>query len=479
MQITIDLGGETIDAELPEVPISFPVAPGGTLYGFLQNFYAENLLKKGHLYDAQECREIRAKHAADWPAWRERHYSWNQFCREVNHLPQPEALELAGLLLSRDITSEMQIGGLLGGGSRAAFEKAAGLSPELFIVAWLRIANRYAWLERAATQSLPDPLYDPIPPIRYAGRSWVERVFKRHVEPYLREAFHINGFTLTLDAFAQAVLYAFGYLPGKPVHIPDEIWERAVAGLFGEHHTLALMCAYPGDYFNYIAQEEQSGRAAFFPTPIEVAQVMGEMLTGNGPEPETAEARRAKLLEEVSDLAVGTGNLAWPLMNEFIRGQFIDINPAMVAATRALFAMYAPWFVGSVFCANALEANTEETIRKQARQYAVDAALAYAGFQSCAERKAQAVLEAGQGEQLLGQGRELERTVSHIQARAAARSLKRDYARGGRFIHLLRRLDASEGVNGSPAPPENGRAEKPAGRTRPKPAHPAQLSLFD
>jgi hypothetical protein len=61
MQITIDLGSDTIDAELPEVPITFPVAPGGTLYGFLQNFYPENLLKKGHLYDAQECREIRAK----------------------------------------------------------------------------------------------------------------------------------------------------------------------------------------------------------------------------------------------------------------------------------------------------------------------------------------------------------------------------------------------------------------------------------
>jgi hypothetical protein len=78
MQITIDLGGETIDAELPEVSISFPVAPGGTLYGFLQNFYPENLLKKGHLYDAQECREIRAKHAADWQHWSRRYYNWNQ-----------------------------------------------------------------------------------------------------------------------------------------------------------------------------------------------------------------------------------------------------------------------------------------------------------------------------------------------------------------------------------------------------------------
>jgi hypothetical protein len=381
--------------------------------------------------------------------------------------------------LSRDVTAEMQIGGLLGGGSRAAFEKAAGLSPELFIVAWLRIANRYAWLERAATQSLPDPLYDPIPPICHAGRETVERVFKRQVEPYLREAFHINGFTNTLEAFAQAVLYAFGYLSGKPVHIPDEIWERAVAGLFGKHHTLALICAYPGDYFNQVAQEEESGLAAFFPTPIYVAQVMGEMLSGNEPEPDTAEERRAKLLEEVSDPAVGTGNLAWPWMNTHFRGRFIDVNPAMVAASRALFAMYAPWFIGSVFCANALEEDTEKTIQAQARQYAVDAALAYAGFQSYSERKTQAVLEVGQGEQLLGQGRELERTVSHIQARAAARSLKRDYARGGSLIHLLRQVDAPERANGGPASPQKGRAEKPTARKRPKPAHPAQLSLFD
>jgi hypothetical protein len=129
-----------------------------------------------------------------------------------------------------------------------------------------------------------------------------------------------------LDAFAQAVLYAFGYLPGKPVHIPDEIWERAVAGLFGQQRPLAFMCAYPGDYFNQVAQEEQSGRAAFFPTPIEVAQVMGKMLDGSESDPDTAEARRAKLLEEVSDPAVGTGNLAWPLLNTHLRGRFLDIN---------------------------------------------------------------------------------------------------------------------------------------------------------
>jgi hypothetical protein len=480
MQITIDLGSETVEAELPEVPISFPVAPGGTLYGFLQNFYPENLLKKGHLYDAQECREIRARHAEDWPAWVRHGYTWNMFCREVNHLPQSEALDLTRLLLSRDLTAEMALGGLLGSRRRDAFEKATGLSPERFIVTWLRIANRYAWAERAASQGVPDTLYDPIPPICYSGRETVERVFKKHIEPYLREAFHVKGFTNTLEAFAQAVLYAFGYLPGKPVHVPDEIWERAVAGLFGQHHPLALMCAYPGDYFNHVAQEEQSGRGAFFPTPIEVAQVMGEMLTGNGHEQDTAEARRARLLQEVCDPAVGTGNLAWPLMNDFIRGRFLDINPSMVHATRALFALYAPWFAGRVFCVNSLEANTEKIIREQAHQYAVDAALAYAGFKSYTERKARAVLSEQQGERLLDQTRELERTVSHIQARASARSLKRNHAYGRSLINLLQQLDGPMGEKEKPATRPNGRLEKPTThRRRPKPAHPAQLSLFD
>ena len=59
MQIPIDLGGETIEAELPEVPITFAIAPGGTLYGFLENFFPENLLAKGELFDAEHCREIR------------------------------------------------------------------------------------------------------------------------------------------------------------------------------------------------------------------------------------------------------------------------------------------------------------------------------------------------------------------------------------------------------------------------------------
>jgi hypothetical protein len=57
MQITIDLGRATVEAELPEGPSTFPDAPVRRLYGYLQNFYPENLLKKDYLYGAQACRD--------------------------------------------------------------------------------------------------------------------------------------------------------------------------------------------------------------------------------------------------------------------------------------------------------------------------------------------------------------------------------------------------------------------------------------
>lgn len=471
MQVTLQVGGETVETNFVETPIAFPVAPGGTLYGFLQGLYPENLLKRGYLYDAQECKAIRAKHTGDWHTWAEANYSWNQFCREVNLLNRPEAEYLAGLLLSRDLSAEMLPGGLLGGRNRGSFEQATGLPPETFLVGWLRITNRYAWLERAASQGIPDPLHDPIPPICHSGRETVERVYKQHVAPYLRDAFHVKGHVNTLDVFARAVLYAFGCISSKPAEVGDEVWERAVAGLFGPCHSLTFMCAFPGDYFNQVAQEEQSGRAAFFPTPVEVATLMGEMVQARD-SAGTPEARRAALLEEVADPAVGTGNLVWPLMNSHIRGQFLDINPSMVHATRALFAMYAPWFAGSVFCADALAPDLGNRIREQARQYAIDAALAHAGFHSYRERKVQAFLENGQAQGLVEKAEQSDRLAAHIQARAIGRRQKIESGQVHAFQNMLQQVIPATGRTSTPL-------GKPALRQKPKPAHPAQLSLFD
>jgi hypothetical protein len=483
MQIPIDLGSETIVSELPEVPITFPVAPGGTLYGFLENFFPENLLAKGELFDAEQCREIRAKHADDWAAWANKSYTWNQFCREVNHLSQSEAETHAALLLARDISAEMRQGGLLGGKSQEAFKRATGLAPKTYLVAWMRIANRYAWLGRALETGIPDPLYDPIPPIRHSGRALVEDIYKQHVDPFLRETFYARGYTNTLEVFAQAVLYAFGYLPSKPPSIGDDLWERAVAGLFDERHVLAMMCAYPGDYFNLVALGEESRRAAFFPTPIEVSTLMGEILLGEkAPQVHRSpEERRAELLQEVSDPCCGTGNLAWPLMNDFIRGEFIDINPVMVAATRALFALYAPWFVQSVFSADALATETAQTMQSQSRQYAVDAALAYAGFQSYHHRKAEALTQSRGFPALSRREQQTEILSSHIQARAHARRIKSQTGKIWALLPLLVHTQntSSQNVAGADQMEPSETGWPAPGSRKVRPGLPRQLSLFD
>ena len=324
----------------------------------------------------------------------------------------------------------------------------------------MRIANRYAWLGRALETGIPDPLYDPIPPIRHSGRALVENIYKQHVEPFLRDAFYARGYPNTLDIFAQAVLYVFGYLPAKPASIDNEPWERAVAGLFDERHVLAMMCAYPGDYFNQVALGEESRQAAFFPTPIEVSNFMGEILIGEN-EPQgrgSPEERRAELLQEVSDPCCGTGNLAWPLMNDFIRGQFIDINPSMVHATRALFALYAPWFVQNVFSGDSLDAKTTQTMQSQSRQYALDAALSYAGFQSYARHKAEALAQSAGFPAWTRRTEVVEILSGHIQT---ARSCPQD------AISNRKNLGASSPARASSKPffPEGSRWGKPH-RTR-------------
>ncbi|KAA3643928.1 MAG: hypothetical protein DWQ07_17580 [Chloroflexi bacterium] len=471
---TIPLLGEDTELSIPDSE-GLAILSGGTRWGFLKGFFPESMLLRGGLADLEEV-------LAHYERPESGAYTWNLLLREVNHLSRPAAEGKLKRLLERDVLHETGPGGMYGAGALDGLQAQTGAETiEEFLVTWLRIANRYAWYERFR-QEVPDPIYDPIPPIEFGE---VGDRYKRHVYPYIRDTFHSKGESRALDVISAAILYVFGFIAERPSYVREDTWQRAVTGLFGSHKPLYHMCAHPGDYLNYLAMDEQSGVAGFFPTPIAVTKMMGAMISGpvktersraafedNWPG-DTPEERKARLLETVSDPCVGTGNMLAHIMNTHVLAELIDINQSMVLATRAMCAMYAPWFVHSVFRANALADYGESLLslkQEQARSYVEAEARALAGFIH------HGVLSAAQpGES----GAEINDQVAMLRARAEVRRYAKQMERWQPLIDMLNTTPA-EGKSEYSQPPATEQTELPVTNAVRPPASgtPSQLTFF-
>ena len=372
--IQIDIGdGQVVEREIP--PFTGTIKPGCIRYGFLPSFSPNNILEGNDPYDMEKCKELRKKQGND-------NYTWYQFLREVNFLDHHTAVTLCEYLLYNTQTVLKSMGMET---TPEFIKRSAAESYAEWYVGWLRIANRYWWYEKALVDGIPDPLYEPPPPIFSQSRIYLDGP-NVHGKRFMQYANRVAN--NSLDAVSNAILYAFGYIPAKPDWIRNEEWENALQGLFLDPFPLISMVVSPGDYINLIACEEQSGNAGFYPTPLCITELMGEMVgaqTRNLFDFEwgtNAEARKIKLVEAVNDPCVGTGNFLWSLWNTKIIGEFTDINHSMVAATRALCALYAPWFTNSIFRANALEhpGKVREQIKEQFQEYGINEILARASF---------------------------------------------------------------------------------------------------
>jgi len=372
--IRIDVGnGEFVEREIPH--FTGNIKPGCIRYGFLPAFSPSNILEGNEPYDMEKCRAIREKSGFH-------NYTWYRFLREVNFLEHNTAVSLCKHLLSTTNTVLQS----MGMHTTPEFIKQSGASSTAeWYVGWLRVANRYWWYEKALTIGIPDPLYEPPPPMTSQSRLFVDSS-STHPKRFMDYAKNISH--NSLEIISNAILYSFGYIPARPEWTREEEWDRALNGLFLDPFPLISMVVCPSDYINLIACEQQSGNAGFYPTPLSITECMAEMVGTHSRNMEnydwgpTPEARMKKLLESINDPCVGTGNFLWSFWNTKIIGEFTDINHSMVAATRALCALYAPWFTNSIFRANALDNpdKVREQINEQVREYGINEILARASF---------------------------------------------------------------------------------------------------
>ena len=137
------------------------------------------------------------------------------------------------------------------------------------------------------------------------------------------------------DYFLDWLLFSFGH-SGQP-HLPDERQEhQAASDRLYQVFNLETLLAYPHDYFGDILAENQHGRhLGFYPTPMEVCELMTLMTMGDGD-------LRTKT---VMDPCVGTGRMLLAASNHSYRLYGCDINPTVIKVTLVNGYIYAPWLV--------------------------------------------------------------------------------------------------------------------------------------
>jgi len=138
------------------------------------------------------------------------------------------------------------------------------------------------------------------------------------------------------DFFMDWLLFGFGDQAHKEEPKESSDQAGASARLY-QVFNLETMLAYPGDYFGDILAENKHGRSqGFFPTPMELAEMMTQM------QMDTGEDMRAKT---VCDPCVGTGRMILAASNFSYRLFCQDISLTVLKACKVNGWLYAPWLV--------------------------------------------------------------------------------------------------------------------------------------
>ena len=219
--------------------------------------------------------------------------------------------------------------------------KPLATSPKLshgWMLPYLLAADQFLWQRWAhwfETMS-ERRILAPIPQIQWARNAAGFKMLDHSLSAISSYGdWHGWGNWLAFDFFMDWLLFGFGH-SGQPQPPQERVEHRAASDRLYQVFNLETLLAYPHDYFGEILAENQHGRhLGFYPTPMEVCQLMAQMTIGEGD-------ARAK---SVMDPCVGTGRMLLAASNHSYRLYGCDINPTVIKATLVNGFLYAPWLV--------------------------------------------------------------------------------------------------------------------------------------
>jgi hypothetical protein len=132
------------------------------------------------------------------------------------------------------------------------------------------------------------------------------------------------------------LLYGFGH-SGQPELPPEPSGCEGCSDRLYQVFCLEALLAWPYDYFGNILAENRHGRGlGFFPTPLNVCELMVKVLFTGDKDCQT---------KTVCDPCVGTGRFLLVASNFSLRLYGQDINQTVIQACLVNGYLYAPWLV--------------------------------------------------------------------------------------------------------------------------------------
>ncbi len=211
-----------------------------------------------------------------------------------------------------------------------AFFKHGWLVPYLLSVdedTWRRWKHWYDMM-------LAEDLIGPIPQIQWQKHPSARKMLEQSLAAITRNGDWTGwGSWRCIDYLFDWLLFGFGH--SSQTELPQEPEEGACERLY-QAFNLGYLLTYPHDYFGDILADNRHGRQlGFFPTPMDIVQLMIEMNLGG-------EDCRKK---SVYDPAVGTGRMLLCASNHSYRLYGNDVNLTVIKATLINGYLYAPWLV--------------------------------------------------------------------------------------------------------------------------------------
>ena len=188
-------------------------------------------------------------------------------------------------------------------------------------------------------------LADPIPQITFNSHGPLPTIARKSLENALNSIERYGhwqswGSFRNFDYLLDWMLFGFGY--GGQKTEPEPPVEGASERLY-QTLDLGPMILAPNDYTGDLLAENNHGRhLGFFPTPMEICQLLTSMNFADATEAAVAAGADPRT-QTVQDPCVGTGRMLLAASNHSYRLFAQDISQTMVKSTIVNLYLYAPW----------------------------------------------------------------------------------------------------------------------------------------
>lgn len=183
------------------------------------------------------------------------------------------------------------------------------------------------WGEAMMKKQVPD---EPIPQIDFYDPQ-INGVAQKNLRACLDH--HTHNSSTVLDDFLSWILWGLGssYIEKFPQisDKTDDFWYRTF--------NLGLLHYDPADHWGIICAERMYGLNGFFPTPMNICQMMVKMIAGD---PEKADKTKSFV-----EPCCGTGTMLLAASNYSLSLSGQDINSTVIKACLVNSYLYIPWVV--------------------------------------------------------------------------------------------------------------------------------------